>query len=210
MLRSLWHNLGRTKPVPSALARAADGFVPPHRLHLACGNVRKDGWINIDIVETPATDLVLDLAQDLPFPDASCELIYCEHFLEHLDPYQGLQFLAECRRLLRPGAWMRIAMPDLDDIIRRSADGTWREQVWLKALGDHVVATRAEMINMAFRNWGHQWLYDREELERRLREAGFSTWQFAEWGRSRNPALCGMESRAESILLVDVERTEAG
>jgi predicted SAM-dependent methyltransferase len=208
MLRSLWHNLGRAKPAQSESAqpRVPDRFVPPHRLHLACGNVHKEGWINVDIEATPATDLVFDLVDGLPFPDASCELVYHEHFLEHLAPDQGVRFLGECRRVLQPGGWMRIAMPDLDDIIRRSADGTWREQVWLKALGDYVIPTRAEMINMAFRDWGHRWLYDREELERRLREAGFSIWHFAEWGRSSRPTLCGMESRAESILLADVQR----
>ena len=47
-----------------AQVRAASG---PRRLHLACGDHGKTGWINVDLFG-PGADLRLDLREPLPFP----------------------------------------------------------------------------------------------------------------------------------------------
>jgi hypothetical protein len=51
------------------------------------------------------------------------------------------------------------------------------------------------MLNMAFRAWGHKWLYDREELHRRLHEAGFTRVKDVEWGGSEEVELRNRETR---------------
>jgi SAM-dependent methyltransferase len=81
------------------------------KLHLACGPKYKAGWVNVDF--SARADLQLDLRRRLPFADGSCELVYAEHFLEHLDyPNEALDFLRECRRVLRNGGRIRIGVPD--------------------------------------------------------------------------------------------------
>lgn len=52
------------------------------RLHLGCGDIHLDGWINVDARKTPAVDLVARL-HDLPFAAGSISQIYACHVLEH-------------------------------------------------------------------------------------------------------------------------------
>ena len=68
------------------------------------------------------------------------------------------------------------------------------------------IATRAEMLNISFRYWDHQWLYDREELRRRLLEAGFADILDVELGTSDVPELCSRETRKDSLLICEARR----
>src|SRR5258706_15895978 len=96
-------------------AKQFHNFSLPAKLHIGCGTLRFDGWVNIDLERRPGiVDIQLDATQPFPFEDNSCQFIYSEHFLEHLTVEQGLHFLRECHRLLIPGGALRIAMPSLD------------------------------------------------------------------------------------------------
>lgn len=179
----------------------------PYRLHLGCGSVRLQGWVNIDVDASLATaDVIWDLSRGLPVEDGSCELIYHEHLLEHMTAEAGVRFLRECRRALCQGGTMRVAMPSLDVILEKSTNGDWRDQDWLTWPGSAFIQTRAEMLNMVFRWWDHRWVYDREELHRRLREAGFETINDVEQGESRIPALQNLETRRDSLLICEASR----
>ena len=68
------------------------------------------------------------------------------------------------------------------------------------------VTTKAEYLNVCFRNWGHKWIYDREELHRRLREVGFRTIKDAECSISTIPTLNGLENRPDSLLVCEAVR----
>ena len=92
-------------------------------------------------------------------------------------------------------------MPSLDNLIESSYLNTWQDADWLSWPQYRFIKTRAEMINIAFRWWGHKWLYDREELYRRLHEAGFDNIIDCEWGQSNLPLLSGLETRKESKLI---------
>jgi predicted SAM-dependent methyltransferase len=115
----------------------------------------------------------------------------------------GVGFLLECRRVLVPEGVLRIAMPSLDDLIDKSHRGNWRDQDWLTWPEHQFIETRAEMLNISFRSWGHQWLYDREELYRRLREAGWTTVRETSWGTSVIPELQNLETRLDSRLICE-------
>ncbi|OGP66786.1 MAG: hypothetical protein A2031_01705 [Deltaproteobacteria bacterium RBG_19FT_COMBO_43_11] len=177
----------------------------PYKLNLGCGKIRFEGWINIDSdASLSNADFCWDLRNGIPFEDFSCELIYCEHFLEHLPVHQGLGFLKECYRVLNVGGALRIAMPSLEYIIQKYCSKDWRDQVWLTWPQYQFIQSRAEMINIAFRWWGHEWLYDREELNRRLKDAGFHNVTNQEWGKSEINGLRNRESRKDSILICEV------
>jgi predicted SAM-dependent methyltransferase len=173
-------------------------------LNIGCGQVRFEGWVNADIdVSSPAVDIVWNACDRFPIEDGSCSLIYNEHFLEHLPVQQGVAFLGECHRLLQPGGVLRIAMPSLEEAIRHYVDNDWERQPWLAQYDCSWIATRAQCINIVFREWGHQWLYDREELHRRMREAGFATIDDCQIGQSSVPQLANRETRSESILICE-------
>jgi predicted O-linked N-acetylglucosamine transferase (SPINDLY family)/predicted SAM-dependent methyltransferase/GT2 family glycosyltransferase len=178
----------------------------PSKVHVGCGNNRFDGWINLDIEEdNPSADLICDARQKLPFMDSSCSLVYSEHFLEHLTVEEGLSFLSECHRILQPGGTLRIAMPSLEYIVDKYNSENWREQDWLTWRDFEFVKTRAEMINISFRWWEHKWLYDQEELTRRLVETGYVNIRPMEWSESDIPDLRSRETRRDSILVFEAE-----
>jgi predicted SAM-dependent methyltransferase len=182
-------------------------FPSPYKLNLGCGRVRFDGWVNVDSnARLDTVDLVWDLRRGIPTDDASCAFIYCEHMLEHLKVADGLAFLRECRRALTPGGVVRIAMPSLDFILERATSDTWRDQDWLTWPAYRNVQTRAEMLNIAFRHWGHEYLYDREELHRRLAESGFSKVVDVTLNESSHPELRNRETRPDSILICEASR----
>lgn len=54
----------------------------------------------------------------LPFADASQDVIYSAHTLEHLDDATLLQILRETRRILRPGGLVRFEVPDAEFLLR--------------------------------------------------------------------------------------------
>jgi len=89
--------------------------------------------------------------------------------------------------------------------VRQYWEDDWR-QPWMEKYGYQWIQTRAENINIAFREWQHQWLYDREELHRRMREAGFATIRDCRRLESSAPALCGLETRDESLLVCEAVR----
>ena len=178
----------------------------PLKVNVACGNEPFKDWINLDLnPETPA-DILWDVTEGLPVPDNSCAYIYSEHFLEHIPIQEGVRFLAECRRSLEPGGVVRIGMPCVQELARQYYENTWAQQPWLVKYGYAWIKTRAEYINIGFRDWGHQWLYDFEELDRRLREAGFDRIERAAWGESKYPALRGRETREETLLICEATK----
>lgn len=50
------------------------------------------------------------------------------------------------------------------------------------------------------------WLYDFEELDRRLREAGFSTIENVAWGESKYAELRERETRQETVLICEATK----
>lgn len=188
----------------TAASSALRAFEQPYQLHIGCGANRFDGWINIDLYKTPGVvDLQWNIAKPLPLPDNSCRFIYHEHVLEHLPVDLGQRFLVDCRRLLEPDGVLRVAMPSLEHLVERYCSAEWRQQAWLEWPEHRSIRTRAEMLNVALRSWGHQWVYDWEELERRLRDAGFGTIVAVKWGESGHATLRGLETRPDSLLLCE-------
>jgi predicted SAM-dependent methyltransferase len=88
------------------------------QLHLGCGNIHIQGWCNVDVISTGATDLVLDI-QTLPgIPNDHADKIYSCHVLEHFCHDEIKNILTRWCEILRPGGEIRISVPDLDSITR--------------------------------------------------------------------------------------------
>jgi len=195
-------NAQRTKEAYQVLRK----FSCPYRLHLGCGENRFEGWINIDL---NSGDLMWDLTQKTPFADASCNFIYSEHVIEHFPVDMGIKIFTECYRILQSGGVMRVAMPSLESIVENYTSGKWQDQDWIKSgkYGDYsFIKTGAEMLNYSLRNWGHQWVYDSEELQRRLNEAGFKKTKMLDWGISNHGELSNRETRQDSKLIYEAEK----
>jgi predicted SAM-dependent methyltransferase len=89
------------------------------RLNLGSGERPLPGFVNVDTLrDAPEVDVIADVTRRLPFEDASAELVYAVHLLEHVAADQVPGVLADWRRVLRPGGVLMVAVPDLDAIAR--------------------------------------------------------------------------------------------
>ena len=185
-----------------AAKRLGESVPPMAQLHLGCGAIRLEGWVNIDIDRGAHPDIRVDLRGGLPATRRSITYIFSEHVFEHLTLNDGVRLLADCQCSLVKGGVMRIAMPDLEQLVDRY-QRDWRDQTWLDDPAYREIDSPANMLNFAMRSWGHLYLYDFAELERRLREAGFEKLRRCEWQRSEHDALRGLEQRPDSLLIVE-------
>jgi len=174
----------------------------PHKLHLGCGYHHLDGWINIDFIQSPAVDVIWNLGNPIPLDEASCSHVFHEHVLEHFELQRGVDLLSECYRILQPGGVLRVSMPSLESVIAAYQDGTWKDE---SRRSDHMpqVRTGAEYMNVLFRHWGHQWIYDATELSRVLNEVGFTELNQCEINQSDHSAMTGIEHRVDSHLIIE-------
>lgn len=96
------------------------------KLHLGCGPRIIKGYINVDARDLPGVDIAgCDVTRLPMFEDASVDLIYACHVLEHVQRPGTFSALLEWNRVLRPGGVLRIAVPDWDatvEIYRRTGD----------------------------------------------------------------------------------------
>jgi predicted SAM-dependent methyltransferase len=161
------------------------GMAEHAKLHIGCGSMIFSGWVNIDIKKRPCVDRVLDVTAGLPFNDV--DLVFAEHFIEHLDFDAGLAFLRECRRVMRDEGVLRMSTPNLDWVWRTH----YHPDEWSHASEE---VRDCFWMNKAFRAWGHRFLYNLTTLEETLYEAGFADIVACHYGESRHEELQGLEA----------------
>lgn len=94
----------------------------PLKLHLGCGNVRLKGFVNIDMIASPAVDLLCD-SRRLPFQAGSVARIETYHMIEHLPRHDLICALYEWNRVLQEGGDLIIECPDFDATLREYVSG---------------------------------------------------------------------------------------
>lgn len=136
------------------------------------------------------TCAVRDLRKGFPdVPDNSAEAIYVGQAIEHLSCiHEAPKFLAECLRMLKPGAPIRITTPDLDILIDAYRDGTLErfasEQPAFYAGAPagaqfSFLAFGASGENCTRENYqGHFVAFTREHMQMMLEQLGFRSVTF--------------------------------
>jgi predicted SAM-dependent methyltransferase len=203
-------------------------------LQSGCGDAVRRGWLNSDYRSLhdgadfrTAPGSIYRVAEDRfflqhevpdPFPiaDESLDWCYAEHFIEHLTPEHGIAWLAEMRRILRPGGFVRVSTPDLRKYARGYLDPS---DAFLAAhrrdLTDHFgaanVARPAFMVNQTFYSWGHKWMYDFDELRHAAVAAGFSAEAVVERrfrdSREAEVARLDIPQRENESVYVEIEKS---
>lgn len=101
------------------------------KLHLGCGDRHFDGYLNLDIRKTHATDMVCDI-RSLPFSTGSFELIENYHVIEHLGRHDLEPALRSWHRVLKPGGRLIMECPDFDADVKgyMGGDDTFLDHIF--------------------------------------------------------------------------------
>lgn len=141
--------------------------------NFGCGNFRKPGFINVDVRDDSAADVVAEAWQVEMFPEGAADAVYSRHMLEHLDPQDARRTLSSWWRLLRPGGQLNVIVPDITFHARQIlglAKGPFADQF------DHALAGfwgwRDESRG-GNREDTHRWGYTEQSLSIELALAGF-------------------------------------
>ncbi len=169
------------------------GVMVPRKIQIGGGRHMIDGFLNIDII--PPADIIFDIREGLPLNSNHVELIFAEHFLEHIDyPVSAKKFIRECYRVLRKGGVLILGVPDSELVIKNYASKNknfWKTMIkkWYARRNflPHL-NTYIDLLNYHFRDQdddekynSHLWAYDYEKLCSLLKFAGFSKvkrWNF--------------------------------
>lgn len=151
----------------------------PFRLSFAkrLGILSHENLRYIEALKSSSTRFA-DATRRIPLPDASVEVLYSSHMLEHLPLDQVPSFLAEARRVLAKGGILRLAVPDL----RRQAEqylstndaddfvaGLYMTGIWSST---RTLAGKLRFL-MAGAPSCHKWMYDGTSLVALLSRHGF-------------------------------------
>jgi len=180
----------RSRAVSRYLASATEP-----KLQIGTGPLSLDGWLNSDLI---SADVYLDLTRPLPLPDASFAYVFGEHLIEHLSERDVERLLGELRRILRPGGVLRLTTPDLQKLLALYEDRNpvIDREAYTRFLDEETGKrheTPAQTLNDQLRLWGHRFIYDEEDLTRKLERAGFRDVIRREPGESEHEALRGVE-----------------
>jgi len=135
------------------------------RLHLGCGGKHFDGYVNVDLWITDATDVICDITR-LPWPDRSAAAIESYHVIEHISHKKIKKTLNDWHRVLKPGGKLVLECPHFDVAIR-----------------EYLSGNESRLLNIFGRQRSkgdtHLYGYNPERLTRLLEEVGFKEIQEA-------------------------------
>lgn len=145
-------------------------------LHVGCGGAPIPEWadgrfseVRLDVSEDNSPDIVASMTAmgDIGEFDA----IHCSHALEHLHAYEVEKALAEFLRVLKPGGYAVIFVPDLEDV--KATD----EVLYTAPCGpmtglDLIYGLRSLIEQMPY--MAHKTGFTLETMTKALSKAGFS------------------------------------
>ena len=175
------------------------------RINIGCGQTITEGWRNLDnsfslrlaglgrlphlissvgLLAKPQKEFI-EFAQQhaieyadatkIPCEDDACEVLYTSHMLEHLDPGEAKVFLREALRILQPAGIIRIAVPDIQKLVKAYCESGDADEFLAST---HMcinrpkgLAGKLRMLIVGTRH--HQWMYDGKSLSRLLIDQGF-------------------------------------
>jgi predicted SAM-dependent methyltransferase len=172
---------------------------PVSKIQLGCGGNILEGWLNTDGQCDGwfhPDSVKLDASQPFPVPDASFDYIYSEHMIEHLDFWGGMNMLAECFRIAKPGARIRITCPDFEFLIKLYIEPDALDLEYITDTKPQwaPMPSAIFIINNYVRDWGHKFIYDKPTLAAGLEAAGFVDVVDFKIRESHDPVLQNLEA----------------
>ena len=158
------------------------------KFNFGCGANRLEGWANYDAE--------IDITKPLPFPNAYADFVLAEHVVEHVEYAQALAFFGECRRVLKPGGVVRIAVPSIERIWIEKDENYYR---FVQARGWSKTPDARGAIGAMLSCHGHKAPWTASLLAVSLYLAGFEHIVHRDPGLSDHPELRGIEGHGHVI-----------
>jgi predicted SAM-dependent methyltransferase len=136
-----------------------------------------------------------NLTYGIPLQDEVADFIFSSHFLEHLDQPSGLRLVQECRRVLKPGGVLRIAVPDLEYAWEMYKRGDKERMIH-----DFFFTDESGGLGQ------HRYAYDYQMLNQLLRDVGFGDVKRKTFQQGETPDLEFLDNREDYTLYVEARR----
>lgn len=126
--------------------------------------------------------LLGDILKELPgIAQNSCDGVYCCHVLEHLSYADCITAIRNTYRILKPGGVFRCVLPDLECAARRYIENLQENdrEANVKFMEETLLGRQQrvrgmrQLIQTAFGNKEHQYMWDHVSLAHQLQQAGF-------------------------------------
>ncbi|OGJ55174.1 hypothetical protein A3D11_03835 [Candidatus Peribacteria bacterium RIFCSPHIGHO2_02_FULL_49_16] len=134
-----------------------------------CGgrNPWKSGeFLNVDIMDFPQVDLVLDIRKRFPVDDDVIAEIFSAATLEHFREPDNLHILKEFHRILRPQGVLHVCTPNIEAIARGLLEGEDVRVINQHFFGKYK-SDQTEDYDL------HRWMYPARKMIEVLESIGF-------------------------------------
>ena len=178
---------------------------PLAKLQLGSGHNLMDGWLNTTLYPIEPGTVFLDVTRPFPMPDCHFDYIFSEHVIEHIEFHEAGYMLLECFRALKSGGRIRIATPDLKQIValytqpKGAAQRAYIQWIMDTFVPEGDAFSPAYAINQSFHGWRHKFIYDEETLVAALTFAGFRDIKREAPGESADENLRGLEQHGSYV-----------
>ena len=184
-------------------------------LDVGCGKNSHAQNINLDYDWYAGIDVCCDITRGLPFQNGYVGGIFTEHCIEHIRFDDALFVFREFYRIIAPGAWVRIVVPDLELYVDRydafRTTGTLSMPNTKGDVRQDGIYSPAMSINRIFREHGHRFIYDFATLNAMLETVGFVEIRKAKFGESQDSRLLlDTPTREIESLYVEAQRPREG
>ena len=159
-------------------------------LHVGCGpydptalpeQLRTPDWreVRLDIDPTVNPDLIGSMTDMSAVLNNSVDAVYSSHNLEHLYAHEVPIALAEFYRVLKPGGFVLITLPDIQAVAQHVAQGNLEEPLYISAVGPITALDILYGLRTAIANgnhfMAHRTAFTAKTLCQKLEQAGFHT-----------------------------------
>lgn len=165
-----------------------------NRLNLGCGYEQPKDWVNVDSVKYPGDHIVADVLEGLPFPDDHFDFVMLNHVLQMFTYNDHAYVLAEIRRVMKPGATLRILTPDLDKALEMYRTAQWD---YFPIADELEVTYSGKLARYLFWHGETRSAFTDKSLGDLLTRNGFNDPLLGSYGE------CDLDSRNEESLIME-------